>query len=263
EVYDILAILPWHGAMCGFDNPEPTYKLATYITPHAWLSDVHEDQMLELLQQDIVSHRAHIELENLNFMTKMKRAYHDQSHYMSHREFLRLRGVGSALAEGRQRAVGMVVHVMDCHWVALAIDFVRSEILYGDPKGWAPDTEVMEAAQWWASHHGQKPFTFQHLESSHQQDNHNCGLLTFNSLAQFCLPDKYPLLDIQKLDDERLAMMLRVARHHLDAAEVSNCSNTDQFSYAYYLTGFCHHLRQIFIHLHSTCVRDHASGGEG
>jgi hypothetical protein len=51
-VYDALGSISWAGNVKGFSNDEPIYKLATYTTHH-WLSDVHEDQMLDLLWTEI------------------------------------------------------------------------------------------------------------------------------------------------------------------------------------------------------------------
>jgi hypothetical protein len=48
NVYDALSSISWAGNVRGFSNEEPLYTLATYATHH-WLSDVHENQMLDLL----------------------------------------------------------------------------------------------------------------------------------------------------------------------------------------------------------------------
>jgi hypothetical protein len=52
KVYNNLAALPWSGKTKGFSNEEPIYKLTTYATHH-WLSNVHENQMLDLFRMEI------------------------------------------------------------------------------------------------------------------------------------------------------------------------------------------------------------------
>ncbi len=47
-VFNIFALLPWHGNICGFGDLEPLYTLAAYMTQE-WFSSKHKDQMLHLL----------------------------------------------------------------------------------------------------------------------------------------------------------------------------------------------------------------------
>lgn len=52
EVLNMLSSLSWSGNIKGFDNAEPLHHVATYIT-HGWLSDVHQNQMLDILHHDL------------------------------------------------------------------------------------------------------------------------------------------------------------------------------------------------------------------
>jgi hypothetical protein len=53
EVFALLSTLPWSGNIRGFDNAEPLYCLATYVT-RDWFSDVHQNQMLDILRRTLV-----------------------------------------------------------------------------------------------------------------------------------------------------------------------------------------------------------------
>ena len=48
ETYLALSTLQWSGNIEGFDNEEPVNHLGRYAT-HQWLSDVHKNQMLNML----------------------------------------------------------------------------------------------------------------------------------------------------------------------------------------------------------------------
>ncbi|KAG6372796.1 hypothetical protein JVT61DRAFT_7201 [Boletus reticuloceps] len=54
QAYMMLGSLPWSGFVLGFKTHEKINHLAAYMT-QKWLSDVHEMQMLELLQVTIVN----------------------------------------------------------------------------------------------------------------------------------------------------------------------------------------------------------------
>lgn len=49
ETQKVLATLPWTTQIQSIDIPDPVHELATYAS-REWLSDVHENQMLELLR---------------------------------------------------------------------------------------------------------------------------------------------------------------------------------------------------------------------
>jgi hypothetical protein len=75
-VYDALGSILWAGNVKGFSNDEPIYKLATYATHH-WLSDVHEDQMLDLLWTEIEFDTTSppVIIKNLEFFCALSSAY--------------------------------------------------------------------------------------------------------------------------------------------------------------------------------------------
>ncbi|KAH7903900.1 hypothetical protein BJ138DRAFT_1019890 [Hygrophoropsis aurantiaca] len=106
EVYDALASFPWSGNIRGFDNEEPVHHLAAYATHRSWLSDVHENQMLDMLRRDLAlsPNGSRIVVENLQFMKTLQMAYanRDNGTYTSSRYFSRIRGTGEALSSVRR-----------------------------------------------------------------------------------------------------------------------------------------------------------------
>ncbi|KAG2067101.1 hypothetical protein BDR04DRAFT_1028389, partial [Suillus decipiens] len=48
KIYNALTCISWSGKLSGFATAEPVVELASYATDE-WLSDVHENQMLDLL----------------------------------------------------------------------------------------------------------------------------------------------------------------------------------------------------------------------
>ncbi|KAG1866765.1 hypothetical protein F4604DRAFT_1501271, partial [Suillus subluteus] len=111
-------------------------------------------------------------------------------------------------------SVGFVTNINGNHWVATVIDFASSQILYGDSLGSCPDKAFINVLQWWSNHHTGHHFTVGSLEIVHQVDSFSCGLLSVNALAHFFLPSEYPLMDMKKVDDERLKILLEVGRQH-------------------------------------------------
>lgn len=220
RVYDTLSVLPWSGNIHGFSNSEPLHSVTTYASPKCWFSEVHEHQMLDLLHRDIRLHTrgAGIEVENLSFFEKMKQAYDgkERGQYEVSREFTRLRGVGLALARRERKVVGFLTNINKNHWVAIVLDFERLEFLYGDPLGWAPSKELVDVIDWWTTHHAGLPFVQKKLLTTDQPDGHNCGMLANNALCHHFLPEKHPLMKMDRLDEERLQILLKVLEHHGD-----------------------------------------------
>ena len=52
EVYDTLGSFSWSVNISGFSHAEPKYKLTMYMTQR-WLSDMHKNQMFDLLHTEI------------------------------------------------------------------------------------------------------------------------------------------------------------------------------------------------------------------
>jgi hypothetical protein len=93
-------------------------------------------------------------------------------------------------------------------------------IWYGDSWGRKPVDEVTSILDWWTFYHTGNKFTYQKLKISSQTDSFSCGLLGANGLGHFYLPEKYPLIDVAKVDTKGVRVLLRVVQRHLDHAEV-------------------------------------------
>lgn len=222
--YTMLTTLTWSGFVHGFDNLEPIESLATYAT-RDWLSDVHENQMLDLLRM-AVTRRAdgqRFEVENAAFWKFLTHAYdkRELGTYLTDRYFVRPRGLGEALARGDRDIVVMIVNLSNVHWIAVAVDFREKSILYGDSLGGKRNAQVLAVLEWWtAAHSGGEPFKCEALQITRQPDFHSCGLASWNAVAHLLLPDRYPLLDPTDLDTARLHVMHDVLQQHMDSNEV-------------------------------------------
>jgi hypothetical protein len=140
EVYDALSSILWAGNVKGFSNDEPIYKLATYMTHH-WLSNVHEDQMLDPLQTEIKFDATSppVIIKNLEFFHALSSAYKQQNtNYETSRHFKHLHHIGITLGNGTYKQLAYLMNVKNSHWVAIVLDFDESCILYGDSLGGEP-----------------------------------------------------------------------------------------------------------------------------
>ncbi|KAH0834859.1 hypothetical protein J3R83DRAFT_10486 [Lanmaoa asiatica] len=220
QVYMTLKTLPWSGFIHGFTTQETIHHLAAYMTQE-WLSDTHEIQMVELLRSAVHRHMINpmVELEGPYFHTYIKSAFEAGGiSYQNLPSFSRARGLGESLQAGQHTSVGFISNVDNNHWIATVIDFSNSRILYGDSLEGEPREEFVNVLQWWTRYHTSTDFVIQKLAIPTQCDSFSCGILAFNALAHFYLPDQYPLLDVQRVADECLRIFLEVAQCHLSHA---------------------------------------------
>ena len=217
QAYMMLGSLSWTGYTLGFKTHEKIHYLSTYMT-HEWLSDVHEMQMLKLLQIAICQQKAsiEIEIEGPFFHGYLKSASEaGELRYKDSASFSRARGLGKALQSGQRTSVGFITNVNGNHWIATIIDFAEHRILYGDSLGREPNDKFVSPVQWWVQHHSGTQFSITELPTPLQQDSFSCGILAFSALTHFYLPDQYPLMDARLVDEERMKIFLEVGRHHL------------------------------------------------
>lgn len=233
KTYDLLASTPWNEVIRGFSDNEPLTMLSSYAIPTAWLSTFHENQMLELLQQELVLGaysspgslaNLRLEIETLGFFPKMREAYQlHRAAYATAKTFRFVRGTGTVLANS-SGALGSILHVRGNHWVSIVVDFAKQQILYGDPKGQPIDPLVRDVVLWWAAEHSGVAFTVEELTHTVQpdKDNENCGILAFNSLAHHVFPETYMLAGsgTEELADERLRWLHRVLERHIHFPKV-------------------------------------------
>jgi hypothetical protein len=218
ETYLALSTLRWSGDIQGFDNMRPMNQLAKYAT-HQWLSDVHEDQMLDLLRQTLLLNPAThaIEVGNLDFMFYVERGYEQRdSGYAKMKYFARTRHLGELLSSGTRKSILLLKNLNNKHWVGLDLNFEESCIWYGDSLGEEAPPEVMRTVEWWTHYHSGRKFAYGKLDITAQLDGFSCGLLAYNALAHRANPGQYPLIPASAVDDARLEILLAVIKRHSD-----------------------------------------------
>lgn len=222
EAYNVLSYLPWSGNVCGFDDNEPLHTLATYAS-RAWLSTLHENQMLDLLRHDLLLTRSNIEIGNMAFFITRRKAYdcRDTGEYDESNHFARTQSIAQALEMGQRDGFGTMVHINGDHWIAITLDFKNSLIWYGDSFDNAAVEDVTSVINWWTFHHTGREFAYRKMKMSAQTVGFSCGLLGTNGLGHFYMPEKYPLIDVARVDVERVRILLRVVQRHLNQDDVS------------------------------------------
>lgn len=195
--------------------------MATYAS-RAWLGTTHENQILDLLRRELLLKGSRIEVPGMAFFATLRDACQcrNTGEYEGSRHFAWIRGIGEALVLGERDGLGTMVNIDGDHWVAIALDFEESLIWYGDSFGQDAVEEVTSVLDWWTFHHTGQKFEYRKLKISSQKDGFSCGLLGPNALFHFYLPDLYPLIDVTKVDTERVRLLLRVAQRHLDQSDV-------------------------------------------
>lgn len=203
-------------------HPQPIYELSAYLTTE-WLSDVHENQMLDILRskQTLSCSNRPIIVENVHFVQFILAAYqcrNKTNQYADDRYFLRAREVGQAVAgpESRSSGVGFLVNARGNHWVAVVLEFKHNQFLYGDPLGQDPECQLSDAIGWWTYHHTGQHFHACKLTITPQQDSYSCGVLAFDALAHHCLANSYPLIPAHDATNERARILAEVVARHLD-----------------------------------------------
>jgi hypothetical protein len=93
---------------------------------HHWLSDVHEDQMLDLLQTEIKFDATSppVIIENMEFFCALRSAYEQQNtNYETSRPFKHLCHIGIVLRNGTYKQLAYMMNVKNSHWVVISLDF--------------------------------------------------------------------------------------------------------------------------------------------
>jgi hypothetical protein len=229
EVRRTLEELEWYGSVRGFSDSHEIDCLHKYMTT-AWLGTIHEEQMLDLLQADLIDHYTDpdaIIIEDTDFIRCLRLAF-DRRYTRPGKGGIHKRG--TALARGDHRYLATIANCFECHWVAIIIDFRTCTIWHGDSLGWEIDPNILALLEWWTTEHGISKFTANHLPITHQSDTFSCGLLAWNALANFFLPRQFPLIAAEKVAAERLQLFLRISDHHQQHIKLT--AQTD-FDYAH------------------------------
>jgi hypothetical protein len=214
----MLGILPWTGFILGFEISKKVDHLTAYMTQE-WLSDVHETQMLELLQSALYQQKAsvEVEIEGPYFHNYLKSTLEaGESKYKNSSSSSHACGLGDTLQLGQRTSVGFIANVHGNHWVATIVDFTAGCILYGDSLGGQPEDEFISTIQCWAQYHASTQLAVGKLPIPRQEDSFSCEILAFNALAHFYLPEQYPLVDTKQIGEEILKIFLEIGRRHLN-----------------------------------------------
>jgi hypothetical protein len=197
-VYNALGSISWFGNIKGFENSEPIWNLARYATDQ-WLSNVHQNQMTDLLCLELWFHQASrlIEVEHTYFFKTLKLAYESRNtgEYEMSKYFARTCKIGMALASGMRKSLGFLLHVNNNHWIAIVLDFTHCDTVKFSSATHNPDPALLDILSWRTHHHTSCTFTTALLPTTVQHDTFSCGVLAFNALAHYVLPEKYNLID--------------------------------------------------------------------
>ena len=77
DALNCLATTCWLDNLTGFTDSDPLHILGTLGEPTKWLGTTHENLLLDLLREDVLTseQRNNIEVENMDFLTKLATAH--------------------------------------------------------------------------------------------------------------------------------------------------------------------------------------------
>jgi hypothetical protein len=210
ESLHVALALPWGIQVPGFDLSCKMQYLSYFFTTQ-WLTDDHEALMLDFLQGKAILLAPHKSLSfpSVFLHTSIILAFENPASYAQDKHIAWLRDLGNTYSTSRSTVV-MISNLNNNHWVAIVLDFGSHVIQYGDSFNLHPSIEALTALKWWTHYHTGTQFEVMLLPMTQQVDRHSCGLLAWNALAHFVLPEKYPLFDGSKMSDEHLQMFLRI-----------------------------------------------------
>lgn len=234
EAIEALSKVPWEGKLKGIkQNTSTTMSLHRYLTDK-WLSDDNIDQMMRAVQRKVeLDGQSQVEIAGIPFVHYLMKGYRTcgagdspkgKHQYQTAREWKSLRNAGEEFATGAKHEFATVINVNDNHWVAVVLDFQTLEIHYGDSLGYMPDSNIMAAFDWWTTMHTGRQFTFRNLNITRQADFVSCGLLSVNALANYFLPEHFPMIGKDEVAEGRLKMLKLVVDEHIDEVHYHHCT---------------------------------------
>jgi hypothetical protein len=125
-----------------------------------------------------------------------------------------LQVLGELLVSGIYQQLGTIVNYQDTHWVAIVLDFPNKTIWQGDSLDWEMEAKLREPLEWWIHDHTSTTFAYKKMQVTHQKDTFSCGLLAWNALSHYFLPDYCPLIDQRDVAHARLKVLLQVCDQH-------------------------------------------------
>ena len=214
QVSSVLEKLSWKNQIKGVPADLPPEHLTSYLT-RKWLTDEHENQMLHLLQEELTLQNPESSINvTYTYFFQILLQLHRDGTYNTDESAAWVRRISEELAKGVYDIFATIVNINDNHWVAIVVDFKASKCLYGDSMGGAIDENIENILTWWTYHHTGVTFTKSYLPITRQQDGFSCGLLAWNALAAYLLPDIHSLIDASDVAKGRLKMFLQVVDQH-------------------------------------------------
>jgi len=218
RAYNALASTSWSANIKGFSASIPTYHLSTYLT-RQWLSDEHENQMLDLLRHE-VNHKQkgdEVDVGDVFFLQRLSRLHREGvTEYISNKSYEWLHRKGQEFGTGVYEKFVTISNIEENHWVAIVVDFKLSMILYGDSMGGMIDDDLETALTWWIHYHTAKYFPVTALPITRQRDGYSCGILAWNALNAYLFPEDHKLANTAFVADERLKVLLCIVDRHND-----------------------------------------------
>lgn len=212
QVHDALGCIPWSGHLNGFKFRSSIDTLAHYATDK-WLGDEHETQLMELLEQELEEGQTRVVVADVFFTSMLERASQDPDGYLEEKDYRWLYKLGQKLMLGDHEQLAVITNIGGNHWVALVIDFVKEEVLYGDSMGHVIDPNLCRTVDWWTHIHTGHMFHHRRLPISHQRDGFSCGIMAWNALRTYFQPN-CQLLNPKLAREERLNIMLAIIHQH-------------------------------------------------
>ncbi|KLO07532.1 hypothetical protein SCHPADRAFT_983778 [Schizopora paradoxa] len=216
EITQLLDGAIWSSDTLGFPDPSLVQELSSYAS-QVWLSDVHINQMLNLLSRELedLGGSSDCNIREVFFADKLISIFKDPNrNYLTDRTSKWIRSLGDEFSTGKFHALAGVHHVNSLHWIAYAVDRVRKEIRVADSLGGSPPATLVKALQWWAFEHTGEKFVLGKLEIGKQSDSHSCGVFAVNAVAHFALPDLHPLVSQKDVALKRLQALRDVLLVH-------------------------------------------------
>ena len=208
SVYHSLSTLSWSSAREGLlsalpgKTTFPKSTLAKYLS-RDWLTDEHVDQMIYLVEREVKEILPHQKIHFLDtvLIRKLRQAYQleiDAKEKYNPFDTTFLHKFGQSLSSDSQLA--SIFHINGNHWIAVVINILTEEILYGDSVGSDPNLGVVNSIRWFISKHipslpedSLNDAILPCVKQDVKFDWFNCGIYSYNALLHYFLPNN-PLL---------------------------------------------------------------------
>ena len=222
EASSLMTVLPYGVSRPdGLSDTSPIHELSRYLGTN-WLSEVHVNDLLEVLRREVVRFGKHaIQIEGTPLTDKIFTAYNlrKKNVYAMDQAYAWIRMIGDELVQKDSTLItavylGTITNAK--HWVPLIISDGGATINYGDSLGEPIPSKLYSAYTWWLQQHNPAiTSSLATLPVTDQTDSYSCGILMVNSLQHFVNPTMYPLVGGLKagIVSERLKAFNSVSNH--------------------------------------------------